>query len=480
MTLPSLANIHLPRCRLNSRPRFPTRWSLLAVAALLACLVPFHADTAFGQTAPSTPKPVWAQAGLKQVKLNWFHPPEARTGYEVRYKKSSASGWGSWTAISNSALLRTYTVTGLDAGVEYSFELRAVHSTIKGSSASVKATPWLTKPQVTADAQHQSVYLRWTWPSHGEVQAITDYEYRQRKGTGGTWGDWTSTGNGFRDGYSVSSLAGDGSTYQFQVRSKIDTTTGPASDTVSAKPYGPSGSVPSKPTGLTVQAGYDSALISWTASGDGEGGYCPTAGYNVRVYEVTPSMPMVAESLLIESGTSWYVDELNYPARHYVEIYSEAEDGCGEESDLVTTFFWTSASNTNPSAPATRKLRVPAPVRDLSIDTSVSGQVTITWKKPVNIGAKRSKRCAYVSAGGDQAQKHTDKAIDYSYYVYQEGYPNDTDIAEVDFRSADATLSKVVTGLPTGTGHRLQLQVEAYSWECNEWSKSRYLAWWSN
>ncbi len=347
-----------------------------------------------------------------------------------------------------------------------------------GSESALGQSVTLTKPEgLFATAGPRSVTLKWNHPSMAEVRAIDNYEYRQRKGSG-AWGSWTAAGGSWTDFYRVRSLDGSGVSYSFELRAKNSGGIGPASDTVSAKPYGAAGTLPSTPTGLTVQAGYDSALISWTSGGHGDGGYCPTAGYFVRVYEVAPTMPMVAESLRIDSGTSWYVDELNYPYRHYVEVYAESEDGCGEESELATAFFWTSASNTNPSAPATRKLRAPFPVRDLSVDTSTSGEVTISWQKPRAIGGKRDKRCAYVSAGGNQATKYAAQMIEYNYYVYLDAY-TDVDYADEYFRSAAATLSKTVTGLPTGTGHYLRVQVEAYSDQCGQWSKSRHYGWWS-
>ncbi len=468
--------------RADHKPRFLTRWGLLAVAGLLVGLVAFGSESAFGQsTTPGAPTRVTATPGLQQMTLSWVHPSEVRTGYKVRYRKASASAWGTWTSISNSALLTSHTVTGLDAGVAYEFQLRAVGSGGDGTvSATVTATPLLTKPAgLVATGGPRRVTLRWNQPSSAEVQAIANYEYRQRKGSG-AWGSWTAAGSRWRNAYGITGLDGSGVRYRFELRAKSKSggVISPVSDTVEATPYGPVGTLPSTPTGLTVQAGSNSALISWTASGDGVGGYCPTAGYFARVYEVAPSMPMAAESLRIDSGTSWYVDELRYPYRHYVEVYAESEDGCGEQSELATAFFWTSASNTNPSAPATRKLRTPFPVRDLSVDTSTSGQVTISWKKPVAIGSKRNKRCAYVDAGGDQTQKHADEYIEYNYQVYN--VHTNVDYADEYFDSADATLSKTVTGLPTGTGHYLRVMVQAYSWECEQWSKTRHYSWWSN
>ena len=353
------------------------------VAVALAFLLLFPQDTALGQSKPAAPT-VWAVSALGKVTVYWV-PLRGATGYETRYKKSSASEFSKWAKITPVLLRNGIENNGLDAGDEYTFEVRALSYTVKGDVATVKATPWLTRPAVTANAQREAVRLTWPWPSHGEVQVIDAYEYRQRKGTSGTWGDWTAAGStGFKDGYTVASLTGDGSTYQFQLRAKAGGNAGPASETVSAKPYGGSGAVPSSPTGLTVEAGSNRVLISWTAAGDGVGGYCPTAGYYVRVYERSQEFPVVAESLRIDSGTSWYVEELPRNTYYMVELWGEAEDGCWAETvPLEHTFWMTQGAKAAPAEPSSRAKRVPFPVSNLVVEyTSTPGQVEIRWDKP--------------------------------------------------------------------------------------------------
>ncbi len=237
--------------------------------------------------------------------------------------------------------------------------------------------------------------------------------------------------------------------------------------------------MPSTPTGVTVQAGSSNALISWTSGGSGVNGACSSDHYYVMVYEMIQSFPVAAESMEID-GTSWYVDELKPATKYFVEVYAESNgNACTDEfSALATTTFWTPSFGAGPSAPATRTLRVPAPVRDLSVVRSTStGHYTITWKKPVNIGTKRNKRCAYTSAGGNQEQKHNNQTIEYNYTLYN--VYTGTDIADVYFRSSAATLSKTVSsGLPQGTGYYLRVEVQAYSFECDQWSKVREFTWW--
>ncbi len=91
---------------------------------------------------PSAPSALKATAGDAQATLSWTAPPGDVTGYKVRYKKTSATNWGSWAAISNSASLTSHTLTGLDNGDEYQFQLRAVNASGDGAdSVEVTATP---------------------------------------------------------------------------------------------------------------------------------------------------------------------------------------------------------------------------------------------------------------------------------------------------------------------------------------------------
>ncbi len=78
------------------------------------------------------PRNLRATAGNRQVSLAWTKPPGTITGYEVRYVKTGAA-WSEWTAIPGSgASTESHTVSGLDGGSSYTFEVRAVNSAGKG------------------------------------------------------------------------------------------------------------------------------------------------------------------------------------------------------------------------------------------------------------------------------------------------------------------------------------------------------------
>ncbi len=231
------------------------------------------------------------------------------------------------------------------------------------------------------------------------------------------------------------------------------------------------GTFPSTPSGVTVTAGDVEAMISWSAGGTGSGGSCASSEYYVTVYDASQQeFPAVAESLPITGATSWYVEELRPATMHYVEVEAYGS-ACGEYSeDLGTTIFWTNASSSgsDPTAPGTRKKRVPAPIRGLKVNGS-----TITWKKPADIGTKRNVRCPYTHQASDS---HANLSIEYNLLV--ENLNTGVDVTDEHFTSADTNLSRTVN-LPLGIGFQYRVTVTAYSEVCGDWSASRHHTWWS-
>ncbi len=90
---------------------------------------------------PAAPTGFAATAGNGQVVLSWSNPGDASiTGYELRHGKMGVRASAAWTAIPGAgATTTTRTVTGLDNGSEYSFQLRAVNPAGNGAE-----TGWAT------------------------------------------------------------------------------------------------------------------------------------------------------------------------------------------------------------------------------------------------------------------------------------------------------------------------------------------------
>ena len=139
----------------------------------------------------STPKPgapsgFSASRGDGSVTLSWGNPSDnSITKYQVRQKKGSGA-WGSWTDIADSGSSTTgHTVSGLDNGSEYSFQVRAVNNGGNGAvSATVEETPRaLSAPVISGQAGDSSVILSW---EDIEGEEITGWWYQYK--SGGGWG----------------------------------------------------------------------------------------------------------------------------------------------------------------------------------------------------------------------------------------------------------------------------------------------------
>ena len=97
---------------------------------------------------PDAPTNVVASQEVEAVELTWTEPlldgGSAITGYEYRQRKKETEGYGPWQEIPGAAAgTEGHTVAGLDGGVRYVFELRAVNAQGKGAaSRPASATPF--------------------------------------------------------------------------------------------------------------------------------------------------------------------------------------------------------------------------------------------------------------------------------------------------------------------------------------------------
>ena len=111
------------------------------------------AATSTPVTVPGVPASLNATPGDTQVSLDWTAPASdggsAVTGYEYRVSDDGGTSWSpDWTNVPDGSDAGTdrsdetsFTVTGLDNGVEHTFEVRAVNVVGDGPPASATATP---------------------------------------------------------------------------------------------------------------------------------------------------------------------------------------------------------------------------------------------------------------------------------------------------------------------------------------------------
>ena len=216
--------------------------------------VPITSGAVTPGTVPAAPS-VTAMRGNGQVDLSWTPGTAAgagpTTGWQVRTDD------GDWMDIADSGADTTsHSVTGLDNGTAYSFEVRAVNSFGAGAAGSAgPVTPATTPsaPSVSAERGDGSTALSWTAGDDGG-SAITGWQVQVNDGG---WSDVSA------DTMSSSVDTDDGAAYTFSVRGVNDVGEG-AAGMASVE----AGSTPAAPT-VTASGGDGSITVSWTAGDDG-------------------------------------------------------------------------------------------------------------------------------------------------------------------------------------------------------------------
>ena len=188
---------------------------------------------------PGAPTGLAAEAGDGQVTLSWTAPTSGATPTGYEFRSGVAARWSAWAATSS---MIGQTVTDLDNGSEYTFEVRAVAGELKGVAASTTATPMaaLTPPgaptSLAAAPGNGQVTLSWAAPTSGG--APSGYQYRVIGG--GVTGAWADTSS--MTGQLVTNLT-NGTEYTFEVRAVNAAGQGAAASTM-ATPMAAPASIP--------------------------------------------------------------------------------------------------------------------------------------------------------------------------------------------------------------------------------------------
>ncbi len=201
----------------------------LFLIALAAALAPQDAQAQSGATLTATP-------GNGQVTLNWALTLDFDLDpnpWRYRQKKGTGS-YGNWQRISGAGTIRTHTVTGLDNGSEYTFQV-AIHydNPIPGTpnivfiSNAVTATPTAVTPgtvSVTATPNDGWVDISASvsglgnpvvrWSIRWVVDGITYGWYTLGSGTPGVTGSIKHDANQHTASFSLSTTNGKKYSYQ--------------------------------------------------------------------------------------------------------------------------------------------------------------------------------------------------------------------------------------------------------------------------
>ena len=258
-----------------------------------------NSNQASARPESSTPKPgapsgLSASRGDRSVTLSWGDPSDnSITKYQVRQRKGSGA-WGGWTDIAGSGSSTTsHTVSGLDNGSEYSFQVRAVNNGGNGAaSATVEETPRaLSAPVVSATAGDRSVILSW---EDIEGEEVTGWWY-QYKSSGGWGGNIAVAGNS--RSVLVRGLSND-TAYTFRMFARAGARQSGYSNEVTSTPTsGASASVVISSRSLTVTEGSagtyrtGSYTVALSAPPSSETTVSPSIGTNppTAMIQVSPS-----------------------------------------------------------------------------------------------------------------------------------------------------------------------------------------------
>ena len=205
--------------------------------------------------APNAPTDLTASADAdEQITLSWMAGADITdvtvTGYQYRQRASGEANWGEWKEITGSdATTTTFSVTGLDIGTYYEFQVRAVsdsgesQASPTASATTITPTTAPAKPaKLTATPGPGDDSVTLTWDSPDDLK-ITSYRYRTTTTLDSSddpdflsapWQIIVGSGSGTTS-HEVTGLE-VGTVHYFQIQARSSQGNSPDSDVVSARP----------------------------------------------------------------------------------------------------------------------------------------------------------------------------------------------------------------------------------------------------
>ncbi len=213
----------------------------------------------------SAPTSFMAARGDQMVTLTWGAPASIAgltlAGYEYRYAASGATLPATWMSAGPGL---TASVSGLNNGTTYNFELRAVSTTdAKGDVAMASATPSTMPdaPMLTATEGYRLVMLSWDAPNDNGA-AITRYHIEMLN-TQNNWVPETSLA-GTATSYTDRSLS-DSTVYTYRIIAENVAGRSSASNSADATTLAQPAQVPGMPTTIGAASGPGQVTLTWQA-----------------------------------------------------------------------------------------------------------------------------------------------------------------------------------------------------------------------
>ena len=310
---------------------------LAAVPAALVCVLVVGGGAA--AQAPGAPSIASVTAGGRSLAVVWTAPGGATvTSYDLRYIETAEdeSVDGNWTvesAVWSSGALE-YTVTGLDAGVSYDVQVRAVNGSTQGAwSATSMGTPLIAAPTVTAG--EGSLAVVWAAPGGATVRSY-DLRHIETSEDGSVESNWSVETGVWSSGaleYTVTGLDG-GVSYDVEVRAVIGGSAGAWSATSMGTP------LVGAPTIDSVVVGEGALTVSWGEPA--HGARAPIASFDLRYIETSADETVDAnwtvETSVWTGGPLHYVlDDLTNGTGYDVQVRAVVSGPAGWSATSVGT-----------------------------------------------------------------------------------------------------------------------------------------------
>jgi hypothetical protein len=286
---------------------------------------------------PTAPQNFKAEPGNNQVRLTWTAPQNNGGSNIVRYQLSYGKTNGYqrlWENIPNSsANTVSYTVTGLENDVEYTFELRAVNQNYGGgiATSAIRSTPigTATTPQnFRVSPGNGNVMISWTPPSF-TGGTITGYEFSFAP-SGSYTEDWQEVPNSRAStlSYTITEVT-NGVEYTFQVRAINANGPGVATARLNAMP---AVNALSAPRSFTASSGNEQVVLSWSAPANTGGNAVTKYQYSQLTTAGSPTWRDIPDSNA--NTSSFTVTGLTNGTSYFFEVRAVAGSVQGATSGV--------------------------------------------------------------------------------------------------------------------------------------------------
>ena len=401
---------------------------------------------------PSAPQSLAATPGNERVTLRWSAPSDAGStaveNYEYRYATEPGTYPATYTTVSGGSSARQVTVTQLNNGTRYKFQVRARNSVGPGAEAEVRATPTagggttplLSIADVSVNEDAGNATLTVTLSTSSSQTVTVDYATADR--TASDAQDYSATSG---------SLTFSGTTTQQIAVSILDDSDDEGSEDFTITLSSPNNATISRGTATVTIVDDDGtaapSLSINDASVDEDGG---TATLTVTLSGTNPGTVSVdyatadgaataGEDYEADSGTLTFsgnteaqsitvsiIDDAdNEGTEDFTVELGSADNATIDDGTGRVTIFDNDGSSTGdvPSAP-----------RDLSANPG-DGEVTLSWSAPTNDGGAEIT------------------GYEYRYAPQSDPLPDDWTAV-----GGSATTEVIVTGLDNGTTYRFQVR----------------------